>query len=67
MDSGASKHFTGFKSDLVDVIKLTQPSMIQMANNVAKVEEARTVFVTHTLFNCGTVRCMRKQIGRAHV
>ena len=42
-------HFTGSKSDLVDVIKLTQPLMIQMANNVAKVEEARTVFVTHTV------------------
>ena len=42
-------HFTGSKSNLVDIIKLTQPLMIQMANNVAKVEEARTVFVTHTV------------------
>ena len=49
MDSGASMHFTGSKSDLVDIIKLTQPLMIQMANNVAKVEEAGAVFVTHTV------------------
>ena len=42
-------HFTGSKSDLVDIIKLTQPLMIQMANNVTKVEEAGTVFVTHTV------------------
>ena len=61
LDSGVSMHFTGSKNDLVDVIKLTQPLMIQTANNVAKVKEARTVFVTHTLFNCETVRHMRKQ------
>ena len=42
-------HFTGSKSDLVDIIKLTQPLVIQTANNVAKVEEAGMVFVTHTV------------------
>ena len=59
LDSGASMHFTGSKNDLVDVTKLTQPLMIQMANNVTKVEEAGTVFVTHTLLNHGVVRYMR--------
>jgi len=49
LDSGASMHFTGQRSDLVDAFKLAQPLMIQMANDVTQVEEARTVFITHTV------------------
>jgi len=49
LDSGASMHFTGQRSDLVDAFKLAQPLMIQMANNITQVEEAGTVFITHTV------------------
>jgi len=42
-------HFTGQQSDLVDAFKLAQPLMIQMANNITQVEEARTVFIIHTV------------------
>ena len=42
-------HFTEQRSDLVDAFKLAQPLMIQMANNITQVEEARTVFITHTV------------------
>jgi len=42
-------HFTGQRSDLVDAFKLAQPLMIQMANNITQVKEARTVFITHTV------------------
>jgi len=42
-------HFTGQRSDLVDAFKLAQPLMIQMANNITQVEEAGTVFITHTI------------------
>ena len=49
LDSGASMHFTGQCSDLVDAFKLAQPLMIQMANNVTQVKEAGTVFITHTV------------------
>jgi len=49
LDSGASMHFTGQWSNLVDAFKLAQPLMIQTANNVTQVEEARTVFITHTV------------------
>jgi len=49
LDSGASMHFTGQRSDLVDAFKLAQPLIIQMANNITQVEEARTVFITHTV------------------
>jgi len=47
LDSGASMHFTGQWSNLVDAFKLAQPLMIQMANNVTQVKEARTVFITY--------------------
>ena len=47
LDSGASMHFTGQCSDLVDAFKLAQPLMIQTANNVTQVKEAGTVFMTH--------------------
>jgi len=49
LDSGASMHFTGQRSDLVDAFKLAQPLMIQTANNITQVEEAGTVFITHTV------------------
>jgi len=49
LDSGTSLHFTGQQSDLVDAFKLAQPLMIQMANSVTQVEEAGTVFITHTV------------------
>jgi len=42
-------HFTGQRSNLVDAFKLAQPLMIQMANSVTQVEEAGTVFITHTV------------------
>jgi len=42
-------HFTGQQSDLVDAFKLAQPLMIQMDNNITQVEEARMVFITHTV------------------
>jgi len=42
-------HFTGQQSDLVDALKLAQPLMIQMANNVTQVKEAGMVFITHTV------------------
>jgi len=42
-------HFTGQCSNLVDAFKLAQPLMIQTANNVTQVKEARTVFITHTV------------------
>jgi len=42
-------HFTGQRSDLVDAFKLAQPLMIQTANSVSQVEEAGTVFITHTV------------------
>jgi len=45
-------HFTGQRSDLVDAFKLAQPLMIQMANSVTQVEEARTAFITHTVLLC---------------
>ena len=49
LDSGASMHFTGQRSDLVDAFKLAQTLMIQMANNITQVEEAGMVFITHTV------------------
>jgi len=49
LDSGASMHFTGQCSDLVDAFKLAQPLMIQTANDITQVEEAGTVFITHTV------------------
>jgi len=49
LDSGASMHFIGQQSDLVDAFKLAQPLMIQTANNITQVEEAGTVFITHTV------------------
>jgi len=49
LDSGASMHFTGQWSDLVDAFKLAQPLIIQMANNITQVEEAGTVFIMHTV------------------
>jgi len=52
LDSGASMHFTGQRSNLVDAFKLAQPLMIQMANNITQVEEAGTVFITHTVLPC---------------
>jgi len=54
LDSGVSMQFTGQRSDLVDAFKLAQPFMIQTANSVTQVEEAGTVFITHTVLPCNS-------------
>ena len=50
LDSGASMHFTGQRSDLINIYKLDKPIHIQMANNIAHIDQARTVFITHTVY-----------------
>jgi len=62
LDSGASMHFTGQQSDLVDAFKLAQPLMIQMANSVTQVERLEQCLL-HTLFFCIMVRRIRKLLA----